>query len=487
MYKRKLILVLLGGILSLIIIEFGLRLGGFAYVSFQDYKNRLAIRKKEVFRVLCLGESTTALGGNDSYPSQLQDVLNKNNIGVRFAVINGGMAGIRSDGIVDKLEDDIKKYDPDIVITMMGINDIDEVMPYGPRDKQETNSFLKHFRAYKLFKIFYAHVVSKKSEIINRRFYQDIPSVENKEHYFNLAEQYKQKGLYREAEILYKNLLNIEPDNWKIYFDLASLYRDSGLYVEAEKFYRRALDIDPHNDVAYAELACFLHNRLSKNLEPIELCKKALSINPENWTAYYVLGECYEAEGMNKEALKSYNRMLDIDVNKDLTLSFLGNFYLKLEQPDEAVKFFIKAININPTNDRWYRGAALCFRILGKEDLAKDYFSKAKNIRVQYFNYKTSQNYKNLKQILDRHKIKLVCVQYPNCSIELLKFFFDEIDDIVFVDNEAIFKSVIMKDGYGEYFMDNFGGDFGHCTRRGNRLLAENIAKNIIEIFFGGN
>jgi hypothetical protein len=29
-----------------------------------------------------------------------------------------------------------------------------------------------------------------------------------------------------------------------------------------------------------------------------------------------------------------------------------------------------------------------------------------------------------------------------------------------------------------------FGGDFGHCTDRGNRLLAENIADTIVKEAF---
>ncbi len=51
---------------------------------------------------------------------------------------------------------------------------------------------------------------------------------------------------------------------------------------------------------------------------------------------------------------------------------------------------------------------------------------------------------------------------------------------IVFVDNEQIFKDAVGRDGFSAYFTDAFAGDFGHCTKKGNRLLAEHVADAIM-------
>jgi hypothetical protein len=70
-------------------------------------------------------------------------------------------------------------------------------------------------------------------------------------------------------------------------------------------------------------------------------------------------------------------------------------------------------------------------------------------------------------------------------SLAPLKNLFQDNDQgIVFVDNENIFKNAVRKDGPGVYFKDMFGGDFGHCTDKGNRLLAENIANTILKEVF---
>ena len=55
---------------------------------------------------------------------------------------------------------------------------------------------------------------------------------------------------------------------------------------------------------------------------------------------------------------------------------------------------------------------------------------------------------------------------------------------IIFVDNEQVFKDGVKKEGTRAYFRDMFGGDFGHCTEKGNRLLAGNIARAILKEVF---
>ena len=54
-------------------------------------------------------------------------------------------------------------------------------------------------------------------------------------------------------------------------------------------------------------------------------------------------------------------------------------------------------------------------------------------------------------------------------------------EGIIFVDNEEVFRKAVERTSYEEYFRDNFAGDFGHCTEKGNKLLAQNIAQVIID------
>jgi len=69
--------------------------------------------------------------------------------------------------------------------------------------------------------------------------------------------------------------------------------------------------------------------------------------------------------------------------------------------------------------------------------------------------------------------------------VELLKRIFqDDDEEIIFVNNEKVFRDAVAKDGYNAYFVDASSGDFDHCTDRGNKLLAENIANVILKEVF---
>ena len=59
-------MIIFGLFLCIVLLEIGLRIGGFIFLSQQEYKNRVTIIRKGTYRIMCFGESTTALGGRDS-------------------------------------------------------------------------------------------------------------------------------------------------------------------------------------------------------------------------------------------------------------------------------------------------------------------------------------------------------------------------------------------------------------------------------------
>ena len=83
-------------------------------------------------------------------------------------------------------------------------------------------------------------------------------------------------------------------------------------------------------------------------------------------------------------------------------------------------------------------------------------------------------------RLLEASGIPLVAVQYPVRSVEPLRRLLGARKDVWIVDNEAVFKEALRQASYAEYFVDTFGGDFGHTTPRGARLLAENVAQSIL-------
>ena len=96
--RQKAALVILGVALSAFIVESTLRIAGFAYLSSQECLNKLSYNRFNLkqYRILCLGESTTACEGDTAYPRQLEGILNQKIPGTQFKVINKGIPGINS-------------------------------------------------------------------------------------------------------------------------------------------------------------------------------------------------------------------------------------------------------------------------------------------------------------------------------------------------------------------------------------------------------
>lgn len=123
--KQKLLLIVFGLLIALLLTEGIFRVGGL--IVHED--NILPTEKKNnTYRILCIGDSSTyGLGSTDSekysYPAQLHTLLNTKSSNNEFEVINLGVLGINSSQVFNRFKHNILKYNPDMVIIMIGIND----------------------------------------------------------------------------------------------------------------------------------------------------------------------------------------------------------------------------------------------------------------------------------------------------------------------------------------------------------------------------
>ena len=105
LFIKRFLLIIIGIILSLILLECGLRLAGWTISSFQQYKNNKALRNKSQYTIMCLGESTT----QGQYPVQLQEILDMKYPN-KFSVIDCGISGTNLENILELLDNNINKY-----------------------------------------------------------------------------------------------------------------------------------------------------------------------------------------------------------------------------------------------------------------------------------------------------------------------------------------------------------------------------------------
>jgi len=213
--------------------------------------------------------------------------------------------------------------------------------------------------------------------------------------------------------------------------------------------------------------------------------KEAIAKAPQDSRAYVALGQMYRDQGRLPEAEGAFRKAVERNPKNIRIYSELWGLYRSHGQRPQLEDSCKQAIALNPRDYRAYAALSVLYEETGRPALAREYAQKANSIRSQYCVPLTVTNYRALKEALDKQGIRLVCVQYPMRDIGPLKRVFqDNQKGIVFVDNERLFKDAVKKDGYNTYFKDMFGGDFGHCTDKGNKLLAENIANAIVKEIF---
>lgn len=437
---QKAALVLFGVLLALALLEVGMRAAGAVYLAVQEGANTRSM-DAGAYGILCLGESTTAMGFENSYPRQLEQALNKGRAGGRFAVINKGVPGTTTGYIVTHLAEYLRRYKPRMVVAMMGINDRDGGN-FAASKSRRSRQDLRSLRVYKLFSLI--------NEGLRRRI--------NSQERYTVFHQSTGRG----NKDFFTHYIKLECNT-----------------VERSEELRRALEREPDNEWLYVALSHCYDDVKSGPWSPEVLLKKALQINPHNDWAHAELGKRFFKKKAYAQALRHLKRSILEQPWNTITYGMVMDIYLTLEQPRQAEQFFEQVIRKFPKSDVAYRRLASLYKIMGSADRAREYSRRAEEVSLANINPETRHNFKLLRDMVLGQGLKLVLVQYPVRSVNPLKAMAGNDPRIIYVDNERLFKDALQRLDQNDLFEDMFAGDFGHCTPRGNRMLAQSVARAI--------
>jgi len=441
--KQKIIILACGIIFAVVMLELGIRLFGGIFLFLQEHKNRVLIAKNGYCRIMCVGESTTAIGGGDSYPSQLEEVLNARKPGIKFSVINKGAIKIDTSFILSNLELNLDQCKPKIVVAMMGCND--KKIKYYENIPNANTVLFKSFRLYRLMRTLWLDIVNRVNKAGTNTLKQD-------------REDPAQISLSAD-EALLNRAIKMKFRGKDAYFVLGKYYQQRKMFLQSEKFFKKEIKINPGSERAYISLG-YLYNEQGKYAQAEASFKKAIEINQEMPGGYIGLGNIYMRKKMFSQAEEILNKAIEINPGTSELYFILGYSYMWQNKFTQAEGVFKKAVEISPRSELALGGLALLYEEMGKHDFALEYFKKINELRETDYSAMTYNNYRELKRILDKRGIKLICVQYPMRSIKPLKKIFEGQNDIMIVDNESLFKEAVKGKNYKEYFMDMFGGGF---------------------------
>ncbi|MEO5333454.1 MAG: tetratricopeptide repeat protein [Magnetococcus sp. YQC-5] len=197
------------------------------------------------------------------------------------------------------------------------------------------------------------------------------------------ALQLHQSGQLQEAEKLYRQLLQQQPNNQDALNLLGFLFHQSGKRELAVEYINKAIAMDPGQPLFYNNLGIVIQNQ-GKHQEAIACYQKALAINPAYHAAYSNMGTVMQAQGKFDEAMACHQKALELEPDFFEAYANIGNVLCDQGKLDESLVWYDKALAIQPKYINALHNIGYVLQKMGKLDEAIRVLQRALEIKPDY-------------------------------------------------------------------------------------------------------
>ncbi|KAF9980183.1 anaphase-promoting complex subunit cdc27 [Mortierella antarctica] len=150
-------------------------------------------------------------------------------------------------------------------------------------------------------------------------------------------------------------------------------------YASAAQYFRRARELEPslHRDMEMYS-TCLWHLRDDMALSTLaKELKDSNRLSPQAWCA---LGNAYSRRHENDQALKCFQRAIQLHDRFAYAHTLSGHEYADLEEYDKAQTEYRAAMSIDPRHYYAWYGMGMIFDKMGKNDLALIHYKEAQKL-----------------------------------------------------------------------------------------------------------
>ncbi len=147
---------------------------------------------------------------------------------------------------------------------------------------------------------------------------------------------------YSDAVVIYKKLIEQEPQNAVLLNKLGIAYHQQTLLDQAKRYYERAARADKHYANALNNLGALEYDR-RRYRQAVKQYLRALKIAPEMATAYRNLGSAYLAQKKYDQTFAAYHRALELDPQVFEARGGFGTVLQHIGVDDKGTFFFFLA------------------------------------------------------------------------------------------------------------------------------------------------
>lgn len=422
---------LLLAILGFVLVELSLRTVGFLYTSYYDRK----LNRAANLRILTLGESTTATAyapDQQPWPVLLKDLLVKKGLDVE--VMNAASPAVTSKYLLRVWPGRYERFKPQIVVSMMGINDPSLRRPVSFWFRPEFR-WIYELRTAKFLGV-----------AMNMLKWNSTPQTQH-----------------------WESRPRADSLGFKRVRELTALFRKGDEASAAgmiDSFLKNKNSVDRAR--FYSFLAIELQLASATEIEKVTAERKA-------------------------------NDLLKLALENSIEIDAMPGFIVgsaKLGRPENCAWLLQRQkemnwLYISPVYLRIYRKClpdshplmAEVIRVAGAAHNGVD-------ASLQKRNFKSIRYYRAFYEEFQRQGVCWVLMTYPLRGTGGIPEFFEQIKHsavpVALVNNDEPFRQALRKFPANEIFLDFFAGDFGHTTKLGHSLIAENVVEEVVRLAASG-
>ncbi len=166
------------------------------------------------------------------------------------------------------------------------------------------------------------------------------------------------------------------PDATPYLRELALLYEEKEDEDKAIELYNKILDINSFSADDWFSLAK-VYARRKEYDQAIDACDFALAINESSEELVAFKGYCYYDNGRYKEAVSQFFDYLQVAADKAVAYELIAEAYARMDMHEEAVKYLLKAVELNDRSHDLYYQLAVNYYYMGDVMMAIHNLNKA--------------------------------------------------------------------------------------------------------------
>lgn len=188
-----------------------------------------------------------------------------------------------------------------------------------------------------------------------------------------------QQGDLAQARLLYKTVLDRDPDNVDAWHLLGVVARQQGLPHEAIEYIQKAIARNSNVASFYCNLGNAL-NDVGLAQEAIVAQNQAIALRPDFADAWCNLGVALKGVGQQEAAETAYKKAMALDGRHMLALSNFGSLMRDMDRAAEGVEPLLRVLSLQPSHYEALNNLALVYANLHRFDEAQGLCAKA----IQY-------------------------------------------------------------------------------------------------------